>query len=303
MARREAPYERMLRLAAYVAAHSDGRTRADIARDVPGYGGLGTDALEKQLQRDRNVLAKQLGIDIEWSDEHQHYAIRPPYFTAKERSALIAAAGSVDVEGIDEDRPPAELGAAVDQDAARIVVRVHGHVVELRDAIAERRSVQLHYHGRDRTVDPYALGMWRNRWYLVGHEHRTDGLRKYRLDRIEPSDDGAAITPVGASDAFAIPDGFDAAHEMRMDPNVWGRDPELRARVRVAREQLPPFVAELGGRVVGTDDDSATVELTVRDYMSFVIRVLGFGTGARVVAPPELVARERDWLAPQAEAR
>ena len=95
-------------------------------------------------------------------------------FTATERAALIAAAAMVDVEGIGDDDLPGELGTAVSQDQALVVVRVHGRVVELRDAIADRRAVRFHYRGTERTVDPYVLGMWRNRWYLVARDHDVD---------------------------------------------------------------------------------------------------------------------------------
>jgi len=40
----------------------------------------------------------------------------------------------------------------------------------------------------------------------------------------------------------------------------------------------------------------------VRDYESFIIRLLGFGPAVRLHEPPELVARLRGWLVPQAEA-
>lgn len=296
-ARREAPYERMLRLAAYVAEHRQGRTRADVARDVPGYGNLAPPALEKLLQRDRATLADSLGIRIEWSDADQCYTLHPPFFTAAERAALITAAALVGVEGVGEHLAPAELGGAVAQDVARIVVRVHGRVVELRDAIAARRAVRFRYHDGLRTVDPYAVGMWRNRWYLVGREHEADARRKYRLDRVETT-----IASVGEPAAYEIPADFVAADELRMDPNEWGTDPPLTASVRVVRDQLPVFLGELAGTVVATDAETATVELVVRDYASFVIRLLGFGTGAVLLEPPELVERLQAWLAPQAEA-
>ena len=301
MAGRAPPYERMLRLAAYVVHRDAGCTRGDIGRDVPGYGGLSPDALEKLLQRDRRTLADSLGIQLEWSDATQQYTIHPPYFTATERAALITAAALVEVEGIGDGRAPAEIGAAVAQDAARVVVQVHRRVVELRDAIAARRLVQFRYHGFDRAVDPYAIGMWRNRWYLVGHEHEAGALRKYRLDRIEVDDGTPTIALVGDPNAFEIPSGFDAARELRMDPNDWGTDPPVHARVQVARDQVPTFLGELHGDVVAADAESATIELVVRDYASFVIRLLGFGTGVHLLEPPALVDRLRAWLVPQAE--
>ena len=203
MARRESPAERMLRLAAYVEkCGKGGCTRAEIAEDVPGYGSLGTSALEKQLGRDRSEIADSLGIRIEWSDERQQYLIEPPYFTSSERTALIAAAAAVDVKGVGDEFGAGELGTAVERDTARVAVAVHSRVLELRDAIADRRTIQFQYNGRMRTFDPYVIGMWRTRWYLRGFDHDRGERANYRLDRIEVTVESPAITPASAPHAY-----------------------------------------------------------------------------------------------------
>lgn len=307
MAPREG-YERLLRLAAYVRRHQvDGCTIHDIADDVPGYQDLGQAALEKALQRDGAALADSLGIVMEWSDEHQRYRIAPPYFTPEERRALIAAAATVGVEGIGENLAPGELGAAVEQDVARIVVRVHRRVVELRDAIATRSTVTFRYQGNDgpseqRRVDPYVVGLWRNRWYFLGQDHDRNDRRVFRLDRILADSDVPAISPVGAPGAYEIPGDVNPIADLEMDPNAWGNDPALAARVEVDRSLLPTFLGELAGRVERNDADRAVVEVEVRDYESFVIRLLGFGTGVRILAPPPLVDMVREWLVAEVQA-
>ncbi|WP_241960744.1 helix-turn-helix transcriptional regulator [Staphylococcus shinii] len=37
----------------------------------------------------------------------------------------------------------------------------------------------------DRQVDPYRIIYWKNKWYLVGFCHLRDGVRTFRVDRIE----------------------------------------------------------------------------------------------------------------------
>lgn len=300
MARREPPAERMLRLAAYVEkCGKTGCTRAEIAEDVPGYGSLGTSALEKQLGRDRSELTECFGIRIDWSDERQRYLIEPPYFTSGERAALIAAAAAVDVKGVGEEFGKGELGTAVEQDTARVVVAVHSRVLELRDAIADRRTIRFRYNGRERTFDPYVIGMWRTRWYLRGHDHDRGERGNYRLDRIELAGELTAITPTSAPHAYEIPSDIDPIAELRMDPNAWGTDPPLIATVRVARDQVPMFLGELDATILSTDRDGAVVELEVRDYESFVVRLLGFGPNVRLLEPAGLVTLLRTWLTAQ----
>jgi predicted DNA-binding transcriptional regulator YafY len=294
------PYERMVSLAAYVAARPEGVGKANVLADVPGYEGLGESALEKKLGRDREELRDALGIDIEYSEADHLYRLRGAMFTASERAALIAAAAMVDVEGIGDDDLPGELGTAVSQDQALVVVRVHGRVVELRDAIADRRAVRFHYRGVERTVDPYVLGMWRNRWYLVARDHGVDAIRKYRLDRIETAEGRSPVVPAGSAGAFEIPDDLDAEAQLELDPNTWGTDDPLHARVWVDHDHAPQLLAEFAGEVAEDGPDGTVVAIEVRDYESFIIRLLGFGTAVRLLDPPELVARLRGWLVAQA---
>jgi predicted DNA-binding transcriptional regulator YafY len=289
----------MTQLAAYVAAKREGCTKQDIEESVPAYRGLDESALEKALQRDRAILRESLGIDIEYLDTDHRYRIRPPFFTAAERNALITAAALVDVDGAGDDHLPGELGTAVSQDRAQVVVQVHSLVVDLRDAIAERRSVQLRYNGRVRTFDPYVIGMWKNRWYVVGDEHDA-GRRKFRLDKIERIEGETAIRTVGEAGAYAIPGQLDPEAELSMDPNVWGDDPPLTARLRVARGQAPRFLSEFIADVVAVDREHVELDVEVRDYESFVIRLLGFGRLVQLIGPPPLVAMLHDWLRAQA---
>ena len=87
-----------------------------------------------------------------------------------------------------------------------------------------------------------------------------------------------------------------------MDPNAWGSDSPVVARVHIARGHEPRFLGEFTAEVEATDRDGTTLVVEVRDYESFLIRILGFGTGARLLGPDELVTQLRDWLAPQAGA-
>ena len=75
------------------------------------------------------------------------------------------------------------------------------HLGELRRAVTEQLRVELDYRGRGdavartRTIDPWELLLHRGTWYLHGHDHDADGLRTFRLDRVEQVTvgDGAVI--------------------------------------------------------------------------------------------------------------
>ena len=305
------PTERILDLAAYLKARRGARvTLGDLTRDVPGYadgaaprdehgelvaGSPEWETLRKKVARDLGDLAEQWGIHADWDEGERSYVLRPPFFTPAERAALIAAAGAVDVRGPGEDQP-GDLGSAVDDHDATVVVRVPQLVGALRDACATGTPVTFRHGGVERVLHPFALGQWANHWYVAGWCPQACAMRRYRLDRVEQPDDGSAITPTGNPHSFEVPDWFRADHAFDMDPNSWGNDPVLHARVAVSVDHVGAFLRELGGEVVEANDEHAVVALTVRHYQWTRDRLLGFRTHAVVLEPPELVALVRDHL-------
>ncbi len=298
------PTERVLRLAAFVRA----RPAADLTLGrmtlaVPGYpdadrdehGDIlpktaGWEAVRKMFHRDLRDLEAQLGIVLTYDADSHRYCLEPPFFTDDERLALLSACATVDVEGMPE-APVGELGAAVDEQSRRAIVWVHRHVVTFQQARRDRVAVRFSYRSRLRTLDPYAVGLRRNQWYVVGHDRDAGALRQFRLDRIdaEPALETLLTT-------FEIPDDFDALSALRLDPNDWGSDPHVIARVRVNGARLPAFQRDLGGVVVERGSDDAIVELSVRHRASFRVRVTAFGRDAVVLEPAELVDDIVGWL-------
>jgi predicted DNA-binding transcriptional regulator YafY len=305
MAPRADAAERILRLAAY--AHRIGRPvgLGDIVADVPGYQAAGSGPLEprgtewervrKLVSRDVTDLREHWGIDLAYDEHAHHYALRAPFLTGPERAALIAAAATVDVEGVDVPAPGA-LGSAVGDDATQIILHVHELVAALRAAIASRRAVRFVHDGQSRHVEPYALGTWRTHWYVAARDLDEGALRRYRLDRIEPGDGHDTIVPDDAVGTYEIPADFDVERAFDLDPNTWGTDPCVRARVRVGADHVDAFRRELGGEMVAESDGRVVLELDVRHYVSFRNRLLAFRTNAQVLEPAVLVALVRDHL-------
>jgi predicted DNA-binding transcriptional regulator YafY len=304
------PAERILQLAAFAADRCaegaeitltdivDGvRYPTEAARDEHQQLVSGTaewETARKMVQRDLRDLREHWGIRLEYDEPTHSYRLAPPFFTPDERRVLLAAVATVAVQGA-PDGEPGELGATLDDRRALIVLRLHHLVATLRTAIGERREVTFGLYGVERHVQPYALGMWRNRWYLAGHDLDRATLRRYRLDRVDA--DEPTIALVGTSHAYEIPDDFDVDAAFDLDPNVWGQDPALAARVRVGIDHVDAFRGELGGEVVESDGRTAVVELDVRHYHTLRDRLLAFRGSAVVLEPPELVAVVRDHLA------
>jgi predicted DNA-binding transcriptional regulator YafY len=313
--------ERVLRLAAYFKARRGARVSLDdICANVPGYEATLDDAgrvrrdaaweaVRKKLRRDLELLDDVFGIHVDFEPQRESYMLQPPFLAAEERDALVAAAALVRVDGIDDEQLNA-LGAAVDADGQRIVVRVHRHLLALRSALAARYPVRFRYHDTERVFEPWAVGLWRDRWYTVGWDSGHGERRVYRLDRIEepaardtfgPTDPPAqAVEPAGQPADYEVPEGFEADDALELDPNNWGHDPPVLARVEVDADWVQAFERDFGAVVEapahGGRDGKAVCSLTVRHYESFRDRLLGYGTHARLLEPESLVHSLRAWL-------
>ena len=62
---------------------------------------------------------------------------------------------------------------------------------ELEKGIADRYSVKILYQKSgekqldDRLIDPYRILYWNNKWYVIGFCQLRNGIRSFRVDRIE----------------------------------------------------------------------------------------------------------------------
>ena len=304
---------RIFNLAAYLKQCGlEGSTLDDLTRHVEGYdhdvgrdtsGALVTgtpewESLRKTLQRDLKDLREVWGIDADFNERDHVYRLRPPFFTPRERAALIAAAATVDVEGI--DGPPGQIGTGVSDVVADVVIRVHALVADLRDAIDARTAVAFTHLGRRRTFHPYALGTWRGRWYVAGWDPELETMRRYRLDRIECDTN---LERVG-DEPFRILDWFEPDLAFELDPNAWGRDQLVRAQVAVDHDFLTAVVEEFGATVQedALDGTRDIVAFDVRHYEATRNRLFAFRDHVQVLAPPTLVALMRDHLAAVASA-
>ena len=300
--------ERALQLARYAFERSR-FTLSDATADVPGYATADRDrdgtlidsgneweALRKQFNRDIKLIEQRFGIAIDYDAEHHIYRTRPAFFTPGERHVLIAAMAMVHVEGINVDVDAiTQLGRQVDATGRRVIVAVHKHMSVLRDAMAHNHPVRFCYHDRVRTVAPWLLGMWRNRWYLVGYEQGAGERRVYRLDRMQTRD-GFLPIEVLEFETFEGPGVVDPPHELRLDPNDWGTDPPIVATVEVHVDHADRFESDLRCRRIETHPANVTFEIEVRNYEYFRDRIIRMGTHAIVRSPEAMVDLVRDWL-------
>ena len=222
----------------YLTARPDGVPLAEVARDfgVP----------ERQLQRDLELLwmcgLPGYGpgdlIDLAFEGDRVRVTfdagmVRPLRLTTDEAVALIVALRALlELPGLAEQeavsRALAKVAAAAGHAAEVTPVALSVDTRELalavvREGLERKRALHLHYYvptrdeRTERTVDPMRLLFVDGRWYLEAWCRRAEGMRLFRLDRVDDVqvlDEPAAPPP--------------QAHERDVENGVYQPEPGRR---------------------------------------------------------------------------
>jgi predicted DNA-binding transcriptional regulator YafY len=140
----------------------------------------------------------------------------------------------------------------------------------------------------DRHVEPHRLVAFGRRWYLVAYDLTRHDWRSFRLDRLtEPRPTGARFRPreLPAPDAAA----FVRAGLVNL-PHPYRVEIEVDAPAGVVRDRIGRW-----STVEEIDAGHSRVRMTA-DSLDWPTMALGvLAADFRVVSPPELLDRVRDW--------
>lgn len=142
-----------------------------------------------------------------------------------------------------------------------------------------------------REVDPYGMVYRQGAWLLVGHCHKAQGLRRFRVDRILK----LTVAPRPKSPDFDIPADFSLQEQGAISPWRFEREAKVRTKLFVSADT--PWIADedFGPASRSPGDDLGTSGTIVEfdcgnpDYL--ISRVLSASGGLRVLAPQSLRQR------------
>jgi proteasome accessory factor C len=294
---------RLLALVPYLSARPQGVAVAEAARDfgvserqlrgdlellwmcgLPGYGP--GDLIDIAFEGDRVRVTFPAGM------------VRPLRLTTDEGVALVVALRTLlELPGLAEreavSRALAKVSAAAGSAADRVspvVLSVDAQEQSLavvRDGLERKRALHLTYYvptrdeRTERDVDPMRLLLVDGRWYLEAWCRRVEGVRLFRLDRVDAVrvlDERAAPPP--------------QAHERDVDNGVYQPEPGAPV-VRLRLDRGARWVAEYYPveDVRPVDDPPGGLAVAVRTSdLAWARRLVATLGGAAVVDEPAELA-------------
>lgn len=164
--------------------------------------------------------------------------------------------------------------------------------------LSKNRTLAISYRkpgGQESTarrVDPYHLVRYQGEWYLVAHCHKREAIVTFAMSRIE--------TAQLLEKMFAVPEDFDHTRYGGSPFGIFSGEREVLVKIWFAREHVP-YVLEREWHpqqtVVRKKDGSAVLGFPARHLYEVRRWILSWGSGARALAPKELVEAVHQELA------
>jgi predicted DNA-binding transcriptional regulator YafY len=153
---------------------------------------------------------------------------------------------------------------------------------ELRKALRDHRKARIDYRrsGSDevttRVVRLYAIVPASGMWYAVAYCESSEGLRVFRMDRVEKAE--------SLPDHYEIPADFSVSETLQTGKGLKAELPTTGIKVKYSR-RIARWIAEREG-VSPDSDGSLTIEHPLADTDWGVRHVLQYGPEAEVLEPP-----------------
>ncbi len=307
MARTDSQIYRLLNLIPYIIQHP-----GVTVDEVCGVFDIGRNELVQELELinlcGKPSYAPDDLIEVTFEGESIYirmadYFSRPFKFTASELISLYLAGRALsDLAGLKEaatfqsalsklerallSGEKADLQAMGDQLEMRPDTPDQPKLQRLREAMEERRQIEMEYYssGRDvltrRRLNPLNLFFGSGHWYLLGWDHLSGENRLFRVDRI--------LDFKTLRNKFK-PEDFVTREEAQEFPVDMGRFKGREVRLRFA-----PFYAnwvmeqEMFSESVKEKDGSVLCTLYAESFAWLEKELLRYGTAVEILGPPEL---------------
>ncbi|MGX1160988.1 transcriptional regulator [Arthrobacter sp. SLBN-100] len=301
--------KRMLQLVPFLV-HNQGLHIQDVAQHF----GISRKELEDDLQI---LICSGLPegypddlLDIQWENDHVYISQdldlkKPVRFTVEEACALLTGLESLNglpgvAEGGALESVTLKLLAAAGEEGLRAASLAGPEVAPadaathatVRQAIESRSQLRLTYLSpqrdivSERDVDPLRLYSLDNIWYLEAYCHSVEGLRNFRLDRVQDVHPNGLPVPAGTTPSEGVP-------AKLFTP----KDDDVVVTVQLTRQGRGLADDYYAERTAELDDGGLVAEIRFGNTEWLPMFVAQHGGSARILAPADLADAARNWLA------
>jgi predicted DNA-binding transcriptional regulator YafY len=151
-----------------------------------------------------------------------------------------------------------------------------------------RRRVRVSYQlrqEREMEVDPWAVSVWRGRWYLLGWSHTKDARRVLRVDRV--------TSAVVLDEAFVLPDELDPIATIEEHMSTGWRY-HVEVVIDAPKDAVARWLPRSLGRLEPTDAERTRLVGTTDEPLWYARHLTALEAPYRIVSPLELRAASRD---------
>jgi proteasome accessory factor B len=292
--------ERLVNLTIALLATKRFITKSEIFRTVEGYEGT-PETKERMFERDKDDL-RNLGIEIEVGsfdplfDDEAGYRIRPESYalnlddiSGEDLALLSLAAEAWRGAALDGAAQSAllrlsSIGVVSDIDALPAMTprlsSSHISFETLTAAITSRIPVTFSYIAaelsvEERIVDPYGIATRNGHWYLVGFDHKREGIRIFRFDRIDGD-----IAKASKGKSYEIPKDFDLAAQLSGADALMKSDLDIRKGKAHVLRHMAISLEDMG--------EWDRIRISYPDVERMMKLVLWHGADAKVVSDDSL---------------
>jgi predicted DNA-binding transcriptional regulator YafY len=300
--------KRMLQLVPFLV-HNQGLHIQDVAQHF----GITRKELEDDLQI---LICSGLPegypddlLDIQWENDHVYITQdldlkRPVRFTVEEACALLTGLESLNglpgvAEGGALESVTLKLLAAAGEEGLRAASLAGPEVAPadaathatVRQAIESRSQLRLTYLSAqrdtvsERDVDPLRLYSLDNIWYFEAYCHSVEGLRNFRLDRVQDVHPNGLPVPAGTTPSAGVP-------AKLFTP----KDDDVIVTVQLTRRGRGLADDYYAERTAELDDGGLVAEIRFGNTDWLPMFVAQHGGSARILAPADLADEARSWL-------
>ena len=283
--------ERILKLLAELLNASTPKTADELRNKVNMYPD-NLVAFRKQFSRDKAAL-KEMGVPLEvisvgssansadaYFLDNKKYYLPELDLTDEELSQLNYASNSIHLlADITEEEALRKLGGYSNQEVeygASASIGDPDIFNILFEALSQKKVITFSYSSKQRHIESHLLQFKGEHWYLTGREIETDTVKSFRTDRIEGIDIG------DDANGFSLPDSLTGADFSHFS---YGDDEQVIAKVLIDKSHIEWFKNNLDVPVQINHDGSGIAEFIVKNYESFLNRVLLLLDHAEILEP------------------